>query len=183
MDEFIGIIKIFAGNYAPQGWALCNGQLLNINQYQALFAILGNVYGGDGRTTFALPDLRGRFPIGAGNGPGLPPYTLGAVGGAANVTLTQNQMPAHTHMATASITIPALADDGGTNSPGPNTIFAAGPSASTIYSTSQADTNLKPFSTQVNVQLAGGSLPVNVSNPYVGINYIICLDGIFPPRS
>ncbi|WP_340819596.1 tail fiber protein [Methanolobus sp. WCC4] len=96
-DPLLGEITLFAGNFAPRGWAFCNGQLLPINQNQALFSILGTTYGGDGRTTFALPDLRGRAPVHAGNGPGLSPVVLGQKGGAETVALNVNQMPSHTH--------------------------------------------------------------------------------------
>ena len=95
MDEMIGIVKIFAGNYAPRGWAFCRGQLLPIGQYKTLYSILGTTYGGDGRTTFALPDLRGRSPISAGNGPGLDPHALGSRGGVERVVLDTAELPAH----------------------------------------------------------------------------------------
>src|SRR5687767_4324920 len=97
MDEFIGIVKIFAGNFAPRGWMFCQGQLLSIAQNTALFSILGTTYGGNGQTTFALPDLRGRVPVGVGQGPGLPSMSLGEMSGATSATMTIQNMPAHTH--------------------------------------------------------------------------------------
>ena len=107
MDEYIGIIKLFAGNFAPRNWALCQGQLLPIAQNQALFSILGTTYGGNGTTNFALPDLRGRTPICFGQGPGLQPYVQGQTGGVETVTLIQTQIPAHTHMLNATNHSPA----------------------------------------------------------------------------
>ncbi|MDF1702801.1 MAG: tail fiber protein, partial [Planctomycetota bacterium] len=99
-DPFLGQIVMFGGNFAPRGWALCDGQLLAISQYQALFSILGTTYGGDGRTTFGLPRMRGRSPVHAGTGAGLSPISLGELGGATSVTLSTAQLPAHTHAAT-----------------------------------------------------------------------------------
>ena len=100
-EPFVGEIRMFAGNFAPQGWAFCDGQLLSVNQNDALFSLLGTIYGGDGRTTFGLPDLRGRLPMHAGTGPGLSPQRMGSMGGQENVTLTVNEMPAHSHSANA----------------------------------------------------------------------------------
>ncbi len=117
MEGTIGEIRLFAGNFAPRTWAFCNGQLLPIAQYQALFSILGTIYGGDGRTTFALPDLRGCVPIHPGNGPGLSDRRLGQRGGAETVALNQLNLPSHTHAATATVTPPALGVEGDTASP------------------------------------------------------------------
>ena len=102
MEPFIGQLMLFGGNFAPRGWAMCDGQLLPIAQYSALFSILGTTYGGDGRTTFALPDLRGRVPMGFGHGPGLSAHGLGSKGGEENVTLTTSQIPSHSHQAMGS---------------------------------------------------------------------------------
>ena len=110
-EPFLGQLMLFGGNFAPRGWALCNGQILAINQNTALFSLLGTTYGGNGQTTFALPDLRGRAPLHAGQGPGLSPYALGQVGGTENVTLLATEMPAHTHAQ------PATAADETTNRP------------------------------------------------------------------
>ncbi|NOT56941.1 MAG: phage tail protein, partial [Deltaproteobacteria bacterium] len=114
-DPFIGEIIMFGGNFAPRGWAFCNGQLLSIAQNTALFSILGTTYGGDGRTTFALPDLRGRVPVHAGNsqGPGLPPVQLGEMAGSPSVTLTVSQMPMHNHLVVASQTATTTDPNGG----------------------------------------------------------------------
>ena len=121
MEGTIGEIRGFGGNFAPRAWAFCNGQLLSIAQNQALFSILGTTYGGDGRTTFGLPDLRGRMPIGAGTGPGLSTRKLGARSGTDTVTLTRNQIPSHTHTVTNSLSgvaqLAVTSEDGDSNSP------------------------------------------------------------------
>src|SRR5690606_18132066 len=105
MEEFIGVVKIFAGNFAPRGWAFCQGQIMSIAQNTALFSLLGTTYGGNGQTTFGLPDLRGRVAIGTGAGPGLTNIVGGQVGGLEKVTLTINELPAHTHVATSNLTL------------------------------------------------------------------------------
>ena len=177
MEEFIGVIKIFAGNFAPRGWAFCNGQLVSINQNQALFAILGTTYGGDGRTTFALPDLRGRAPIHFGQGPGLSNLSLGQVGGVENVTLNINQIPAHNH--------PLNVNDANAtvHKPTNTTVVAAPVDVNTDpasgYSAVAPNTQLAANS----IGVAGGSQPHENRPPYLAINYIICLEGIFPSRN
>jgi microcystin-dependent protein len=179
MDEYIGIVKLFAGNFAPRGWMFCQGQLLSIAQYSALFAILGTTYGGNGQTTFALPDLRSRVPVGAGNGPGLPPVESGQMAGAASVTMTTAQLPMHTHAQMVSVqygtgspnNTQVLAIPQGTTADGANvTIEAFGPAGNVIP--------LSPAS----IGPTGNNQPLNTMPPYLGMNYIICLDGVFPPR-
>ena len=173
MEEYIGAIQIFAGDFAPKGWALCQGQLLQISQNQALFAILGTTYGGDGRTTFALPDLRGRMPIGTGAGPGLTPRGLGEKSGQETVTLTPEQIPSHTH------TYNALS--GNREIPNPTGNFlgvAPGP----FYAELHAGDTLLPMNPST-ISPAGGSQPHSNMPPYLGLNFIICLQGIFPSRS
>lgn len=171
-EPFIGEIRLFGGNFAPKGWALCNGGLLAIAQNQALFAILGTTYGGNGTTTFALPDMRGRFPMAPGQGPGLAPHTLGEVSGTPQVTLISTQMPAHTHPLMASM------QEGNAESP-EGAYLAAYPPGSTPT----------PYSTTPNtamgnqaVGISGGSQPVPIQNPYTCVNFIIALEGIFPSR-
>ena len=164
MDPFLGQIILFAGNFAPRGWALCDGQLLAIASNTALFSILGTTYGGDGRTTFALPDLRGRIPIHEGHGPGLSNYALGQKGGAENVTLTVAQLPNHNH---------SLAMNG----EGASTKQAGYLAAGEIYGET-ADKSA-PANTISN---AGGNQPVSNIQPYLAVNYIIALQGIFPSR-
>jgi microcystin-dependent protein len=249
MDEFMGVIKLFAGNFAPKGWMFCNGQILSINSNQALFSLIGTTYGGDGTTTFALPDLRSRVPIGAGQGPGLSNYPQGQKGGAEQVTLLEAQMPAHSHPVTltgaqVSINVTAIATLNGVTASGnfpATTVPVTGgevtipvnttggtsirhtdpskgllaPTAAAAYSTlsngtyggkgtlTKGDVNIPqtplklPVSGSVSVPIkattnvtggsattspTGGKQGVDVRSPYLGLNYIICLYGIYPPR-
>ena len=166
MDPFIAEIILFAGNFAPRGWALCDGHLLPINQNQALFLLLGTYYGGDGKTTFALPDLRGRVPVSQGGGPGLSNYNLGEKGGTERNTITVGQMPAHNHV----VTVPTSTEAGG-ESTGPldaSLIYAE--EANATYSGATASHN-------------GGGQSVNNVQPYLALNYIISLQGTFPSRT
>jgi microcystin-dependent protein len=167
MDEFIGIVKIFAGNFAPRGWALCQGQLLSIAQNTALFSILGTTYGGDGRVTFGLPDLRGRVPIGAGQGPNLTNRTLGEQNGEETVLLDQTTIPPHTHLVNASSSGGANKNPSGAV-PGNNGSY--NPTADAVMSPSM-------------LQPTGGGLPHNNMQPFLVINYIICMEGLFPSRN
>lgn len=174
-DQFIAEIRMFAGNFAPKGWALCNGQIMPISQNTALFSLLGTTYGGNGTTTFALPDLRGRAPMQQGQGPGLSPRVLGELGGEESVTLLSTEMPAHTHPVTATTA------QGTTGSPS-NARWATtriGRQGVYAYSTAAPDQDMSPFASGI----SGGSQPHNNMPPYVVINYIIALEGIFPPRS
>jgi microcystin-dependent protein len=170
-EPFIGQIMLFAGNFAPRGWAFCNGQLLSIAQNTALFAILGTTYGGNGQTTFALPDLRGRVPVGPGQGPSLPNYNLGEQGGANSVTLTTAQMPAHTHAASA-------ATGSGTSATPANNVWAGSSQRDAIYA-STPGTTMHPAA----ISAVGNSQPHENMQPYTAINYIIALEGIFPSRN
>lgn len=174
-DPFIGEITLFAGNYAPRGWAFCQGQLLSIAQNTALFSILGTTYGGDGQTTFALPDLRGRAPIGPGQGPGLPPYYLGELGGEPTHTLIYPEMPAHSHAAQAS----GVAAGGTSASPGGGT-WASSTARDSLYSNAAPDSPMAAGN--ITVGAAGNSQPHNNMPPYLGVNYIIALEGIYPSR-
>lgn len=169
-EPFIGQIVMFGGNFAPRGWAFCDGQLLPIAQYQALFSILGTTYGGDGRTTFALPDLRGRAPIHAGHGPGLTDRRLGASGGAESVTLLVSEMPNHSHNMVGS-TQPADDDNPSGNYPAKTSGDA--------YSQTSAPAPMAPGV----IQGQGGSQPHNNMPPWRAVNYIIALQGLFPSRS
>ncbi len=170
-DPFIGEIKIVPYNFAPRGWAFCDGQLLAIGQNQALFSLLGTTYGGDGRTTFALPDLRGRFPLGAGNGPGLTPVNLGEKSGRESYTLTVANLPAHTHPLLGNQT------EASAISPSGNTLAAK---ARVPLYTSEAPN--VPMNAQ-SVGATGGNAPYEVTPPYTSVNYIIALVGIYPSRS
>ncbi|WP_299711863.1 tail fiber protein [uncultured Tenacibaculum sp.] len=202
-EGFLGEVKMFAGNFVPRGWALCQGQLMSISQNQALFAVIGTIYGGDGRTTFALPDYRGRIPRGTGNGPGLQPAVIGQKGGVEFKTLSLLEMPIHNHNAVftsagatptnISISIPAVADAGSTGDP-ENASLAIpelGSSEVNLYSTEQTDINLKPFTASalinasgtVTVGQTGGSQSFDNRQPFTTINYIICVSGVFPSRN
>ncbi len=174
-EAFIGEVRIFAGNYAPRGWALCDGQLLSISQNTALFSLLGTYYGGDGTTTFALPDLRGRVVVHPGNGPGLSNRQIGEKGGSETNTLTLNQIPAHSHTATA--TNPVFNDEANTDDP---TGKYPAVSGENMYSDQTSGDGVLP---QVTIGNSGGGQPVNNMQPFIGINYIICLQGIYPSRN
>lgn len=177
-DQFIGEIRLVAFNYAPQGWALCNGQILSIVQFQALYALLGVTYGGNGSSTFALPNLQSRVVVGAGQGLGLSSYPLGQAGGAESVTLLASNMPMHTH----ALTIAANSTAGETNDPtnaypGLGNDSAGG--AASVYSKTKGTVSMAPQNTGV----AGGNAPVSLVQPYIALNYIIALEGIYPPRN
>ncbi|WP_200978005.1 phage tail protein [Echinicola sp. 20G] len=187
MEELIGVIKIFAGNFAPRGYMLCEGQLLPIAQYSALFSILGTTYGGDGRTTFALPDLRGRAPIGTGYGPGLSDRRLGAKGGSETTTLNVTNIPSHNHSVISHVKASsqnATEQVPGTN--GANTLAApmAGGRAAQGYNNQSPDVDLNVSGgTPPLTSNTGGNIPFNNMQPFLAINYIICVQGIFPSRS
>lgn len=169
-EPFVGEIRMFAGNFAPRGWAFCDGQLLAVSQNDALFSLLGTIYGGDGRTTFGLPDLRGRIPIHAGTGPGLSPRRLGAKSGEEKVTLTVNQMPSHGHPFTVSQDIADQASPNG-NMPGNS------PSIDLYREESaNADINLESMTN------TGGSRSHTNLMPFLCIHFIIALFGIYPSR-
>jgi microcystin-dependent protein len=169
-SPFLGEVELVAFNFAPRGWALCQGQILSISQNTALFSLLGIQYGGDGRTTFALPDLRGRRIIGQGQGPGLENYNIGDSGGEENVTLTVQQIPQHSHGANASFA------PGTAMTPANN--FWSSQNATALYSTSLSAVNMAPGL----IGMAGGGQPHDNMQPYLVMNYIISLQGVFPPR-
>lgn len=167
-QPFVGQIQSFGFNFAPRNWALCNGQLLSIAQNTALFSLLGTTYGGNGQTTFALPDLRGRTSMHFGQGPGLSNYTQGEVSGSETVTLTQETMPGHTHLVNASA---------GTKlniNPAANNLGGA-----TIYTNAALDSVMDPAM----IQPLGGSQPHQNLQPFLVINWCISLQGIFPSRN
>jgi len=179
MDGTIGEIRLFATSFAPRNWSYCDGSIIQIRSNTALFAILGTTYGGDGQTTFALPDLKGRVALGNGQGPGLSSYTLGQKSGANSVTLTTAQIPPHTHISSATIAIPAYSDEGDVNTPAGNVLAAK----SGMFSNAGVDTALKPAPYSVAVSVTGNNQPLQLSQPSIGMNYIICMFGDFPPRS
>lgn len=170
-NPYVGEIRLFAGNFAPNGWALCQGQLMAIAENIVLFQLIGTTYGGDGQNTFALPDLSGRVPVHQGQGPGLSPRVIGEKGGTETVTLTAAQMPAHSHTLVASSAAAQA---------------AAGPSGSVLAATSVNlyDTN-PPTTAMAGAAIgpAGGSQPHENRAPFVAMNYIISLFGIFPSQS
>lgn len=170
-DPFLGEIRIFPFNFAPSGWAFCNGQLLNISQNTALFSILGTTYGGNGSTTFGLPNLQNSTPLSSGQGPGLSARALGAVGGQAVVTLKQSEMPTHPH------TVSAAASGSGASSPQGN-VWAPTTGTSTYHSGAP---NVAMSSQALGV--AGQSLPHTNMPPYLVLNFCIALQGVFPSRT
>ena len=178
-DPFIAEIIMFGGNFAPRGWALCDGQILPISSNTALFSLLGTTYGGDGRTTFQLPDLRGRVAIHPGSGPGLSTYRLGQRGGSETVVLNANQLPSHTHTATA--TLKGINRAGNTTLPGGNTL--ASKSRTNIYQTAAPDVDMQAGSVTVTVAAAGGNQGHPNIMPYLAVNHIIALQGTFPSRN
>ena len=169
-DPFIGEIRLFAGNYAPSGWAYCNGQLLPISGNTALFSLVGTTYGGDGEVTFALPDMRGRVPLHAGNGPGLSSRTIGFRAGIENVTLVATQLPAHNHLAKAATGVGRLSEPEG-----------AVPASNRDFPEFDAATNLSMAASTV--QNAGGSQSHENMPPILCVSFIIALFGIFPSQS
>lgn len=183
MDPFLGEIKMVGFNFAADGYAFCQAQLMPISQNSALFALLGTTFGGDGAETFGLPDYRGRTPIGMGNGPSLSPVQQGEIGGSENVSLLSSNMPAHAH----TVAIPANTGDADAAAPSATCVLATdvdsqrgGTTFPFVYlSTGGGNTNLLPF----NSGSIGGNMPMGISNPYLGTNFIIALNGVFPSRS
>lgn len=172
-QPFVAEIRIVAFNFPPRGWAFCNGQLLPISQNTALFSLLGTTYGGDGKSTFALPDLQGSVPIEQGQGAGLTERFLGEQSGTPTVTLLQSEMPQHRHFAVAD-------GSGGGNQPAPNGnawSSLSGRTPPSLYNNT-ANINMSPLATSV----TGSSFPHNNMQPYLGLNFIIAMQGVFPPR-
>lgn len=169
-EPFIGEIRMFAGTFAPNGWAFCDGQLLSISQNTALSSLLGTIYGGDGRTTFGLPDLRGRIPLHQGTGPGLQNRRLGDKGGVENVTLNVGQIPSHGHDVNGTTAAATSAS--------PQNLVPAD-AAINIYSTNAPDVSLNAAA----IQNAGGDQPHNNVMPFLGVNFIIALTGTFPSEN
>lgn len=178
MDGVIGYVTLFAGNFAPRNWALCQGQLLSIQANSSLFAVIGIRYGGNGSSLFALPDLRGRTAVGAGQGAGLSNYELGETKGVESATLTINQMPPHSHPIQVTIT-PAAATTATASSP-VNGVYAN--STERLYSVS-ADAQGMPYPIAVKTQYTGNLLPFSIQQPLLVMNYIICITGVFPRRT
>jgi microcystin-dependent protein len=172
-DPYMAEIRLVGFNFAPKGHAFCAGQLLSIAQNTALFSLLGTFYGGDGRSTFALPNLQGRVPIHAGQGPGLSDYSLGEPGGVPTVELRGDQMPSHPH------TVSGSAEQAVYPIAAPDRLFAQS-SGGNLYQSGTSQ-NLTNLATQA-IEYAGGDVPHNNLQPYMAINYVIALEGIYPPR-
>jgi len=170
-EPYVGEIRMFGGNFAPQGWAFCDGQLLAVNSNDALFSLLGTIYGGDGRTTFGLPDMRGRVPVHMGSGPGLSPRQIGSHGGAEQVTITPAELPSHTH------TMTGAADIG--NDPNPAGKYLATTSIAAPYFEGAPDASMSGSAIATD---DGGQTGHNNVQPFMCVNFIICLYGIYPSR-
>jgi len=171
MDPFVAEIRIVPFNFPPHGWAFCQGQLLPLSQNTALFSLLGTTYGGNGKSNFALPDLQGRAPMHPGQGPGLSLHDLGETGGSETVSLLESEIPSHNH------TVMAINDVGDINQPTGNG-FARSSGAS-VYGTAGNNAN---FSDKM-LAVAGGDQPHNNMQPYLTLNFVIALQGVFPPRT
>lgn len=181
MNPFLAQVIIFAGNFAPRAWAFCDGQLLPISSNSALFSLLGTTYGGDGRTTFALPDLRGRAAIGPRHGPGLSDYRLGQKGGVEYVILNQTQIPSHNHSAAGTVQVnfnPGTPANSGSPS-GKNIAFGT----ESVFNSEATNAAMAANNVAVTVGNTGGNLSHTNLQPYLAINYIIALQGTFPSRS
>jgi microcystin-dependent protein len=180
MEGTIAEIRMFAGTFAPRTWLFCNGQTMSIAQNTAMFSLLGTTYGGNGQTTFGIPDFRGRVAVGTGQGPGLSNIQLGQVAGTPTVTLLSTNMPAHTHQVTGNITMQAATDgtlgsDANGRYIGPGSFYATPPPGDVV--------NMAPVAINLPTTVAGNSQPVSIMQPYLGMNYIICQFGIFPSRN
>ena len=169
-SPYIGELRLFGGNFAPYGWALCNGQLLSISENSPLFQLIGTTYGGDGVNTFGLPNLQGRFPSHQGQGNGLQNYVLGQIAGSENITLQGNQLPAHNHS--------AIGSNGNATAPANATWGSSGAAANSFGPGNSANAILNPAS----IGLTGGNQPHDNMTPYLAITFIISLQGIFPTQ-
>lgn len=180
MEPFLGQVQLFGFNFAPRGWAKCDGQLLAISQYQALFSLLGTMYGGDGRTTFALPDFRGRVPVGVGQGPGMANnWQIGQKGGTEQNVLTSGHMPSHSHTFSGTVTVPVSAEDADQDE-------AAGKylaNGTFYHNAADAQYGAGPISVAGTIANSGNSQAINNIQPSLGMTYCIALTGIFPSRN
>lgn len=176
----MAVVTMVGYDFAPKNWASCNGQLMSISQNTALFSLLGTTYGGNGIQTFGLPDLRGRIPVGTGQGSGLSMYTLGEVSGTENVLLNANNLPPHTHNGNVNIIV-----KGGTGQDSPDPAgFYPGPITNGYTSAGTAGNNMAaPTYTNTTIGASGSSQPVSLLTPYLTVNFVICMYGIFPSRN
>ncbi len=204
MEGYLSEIRLFGGTFAPRGWAFCAGQIMQINTNDALFSLIGTTYGGNGSNTFALPDFRGRVPVGVGQGPGLPHVSLAQAWGSETHVITSNEMPMHTHVVIGPGSVPvegqinmnmAVNGDGATSEqPGGNFlaptggsgVYDANPSGSDTLNPNAISVDTSGLSLDVStmqITNSGGSQPVSNMQPYLVLNYIICLEGIYPSRN
>jgi Microcystin-dependent protein len=181
IDPYLATVTVFAGNFAPRSWAFCDGSLMSIAEYTALFALIGTTYGGDGQTTFALPDLRGRYAVHQGQGPGLPVYYIGEMSGTESTTLLSSNLPVHNHQALSLTGSPGVSGNDGSIAAPSNAVPAGGTTGR--YTTSPADSGMAPTITMVTSPAVGSNQPVSNISPYLAMNYIICIEGIFPSRN
>jgi microcystin-dependent protein len=184
MEGTIAEIRMFAGTFAPRTWLFCSGQIISIAQNTAMFSLLGTTYGGNGQTTFAIPDFRGRVAVGTGTGPGLPTVQLGQVAGTPTVTLLTTNMPAHNHAVTGTVTMQANNDSAGLGDDATNARLGLPDSPNNIFTTNTGSlVPMAPLTTNLTAGVNGGSQPFSIMPPYLGMNYIICQFGIFPSRN
>ncbi|GAB2962241.1 tail fiber protein [Hymenobacter coalescens] len=178
MDNYVGEIRIFAGNFAPVGWLFCQGQLLSIAEYEALYTLLGTTYGGDGQSTFALPNMASRVAVGQGQAPGLSPYTIGQMMGTETVTLSALQLAAHQHPISGTVNVLTGAPTGQTS---PDNAYF-GDKGAAAYNSAPGTATLAPGAVTGQTSLAGGAQPHKNIQPVTAINYIIATEGVYPQR-
>lgn len=180
VDPYLATVTVFAGNFAPRSWMFCQGQLLPISNYDALFALIGTTYGGDGQTSFALPDLRSRRAVHIGQGPGMPNYQIGQMSGSEHTTLLSTNLPIHNHLNPVLTGTPqGSTDTTGVDTPTSLTVPAAG---ATLYGAPKGS-GMGAYSSTAITPPAGGNLPIPTIAPYLAMNYIIAVEGIFPSRA
>ncbi len=177
-DAYLGAVCVFGGNFAIRGYQLAQGQLLSISQNSALFSLFGTTYGGDGRTTFGVPDLQGRVPVGVGAGPGLSPISWGQKGGSENITPTVNTMAAHTHVATAT----AHGQSAAAATAAPSGAVWANIRANG-YSTTAPNVTMSAGAVTVTIASTGGNQAIDIRQPYTALNWLVALEGLYPPRN
>lgn len=180
VEPYLATVTTFAGNFAPRAWMFCQGQLLSIAEYTALFSLVGTTYGGDGQTTFGLPDLRSRIAIHEGQGPGLSNYVIGEMAGTESVTLLSSNLPAHSH-SVISFTPQQPASTATTGVNEPKNAYPA--SGATLYNLTSDGGRMGPYSSLGTTPIAGNNQPISILEPYLAMNYIIAVEGIYPSRN
>lgn len=180
-EDILAEIRLFAGTYEPRNWAFCHGQLLPISQYTALFSLLGTMYGGNGKTNFALPDFRGRVAVGHGQGPFLTYYVQGQQDGSETITLQTNNLPLHSHSVSGTVTMDCYEGIG--NSDTPHGTYPAMLEGTEMYGTATNGSEMPAMEHKLSASATGNAEPVNNIQPVLALNYIICLQGVYPQRS